>query len=81
MAGRRGDLLSCSFCGKTQKQVIKMIAGPGVYICDECIDLCIDIIVEEMSEEVGDEANAVAGRLRADLDELTALRSKKRQAP
>jgi ATP-dependent Clp protease ATP-binding subunit ClpX len=42
--------LKCSFCGKTQKQVKKLIAGPGVYICDECIDLCNEIIVEELSE-------------------------------
>ncbi len=45
-----GDLLKCSFCGKTQKQVKKMIAGPGVYICDECIDLCNEIIEEELAE-------------------------------
>ena len=38
------DLLKCSFCGKSQKQVKKLIAGPGVYICDECIDLCNEII-------------------------------------
>ena len=44
------DLLKCSFCGKTQKQVKKLIAGPGVYICDECIELCNEIIVEELSE-------------------------------
>ncbi len=42
-----GELLKCSFCGKTQKQVKKLIAGPGVYICDECIDLCNEIIREE----------------------------------
>jgi len=48
--GESGDLLKCSFCGKTQKQVKKLIAGPGVYICDECIDLCNEIIVEELSE-------------------------------
>jgi ATP-dependent Clp protease ATP-binding subunit ClpX len=42
--------LKCSFCGKTQKQVKKLIAGPGVYICDECIELCNEIIVEELSE-------------------------------
>ncbi|MGI9119228.1 MAG: ATP-dependent Clp protease ATP-binding subunit ClpX [Acidimicrobiales bacterium] len=45
-----GDLLKCSFCGKSQKQVKKLIAGPGVYICDECIDLCNEIIEEELSE-------------------------------
>jgi ATP-dependent Clp protease ATP-binding subunit ClpX len=53
--GESGDLLKCSFCGKSQKQVKKLIAGPGVYICDECIDLCNEIIEEEFSEtgEVG----------------------------
>jgi len=49
--GEANDLLKCSFCGKTQKQVKKLIAGPGVYICDECIDLCNEIIVEELSEQ------------------------------
>ena len=48
--GETSDLLKCSFCGKTQKQVKKFIAGPGVYIFDECIDLCNEIIVEELSE-------------------------------
>jgi ATP-dependent Clp protease ATP-binding subunit ClpX len=42
--------LKCSFCGKSQKQVIKLIAGPGVYICDECIELCVEIIDEEKVE-------------------------------
>ncbi len=44
------ELVKCSFCGKSQKQVKKLIAGPGVYICDECIELCNDIIMEEFSE-------------------------------
>ena len=44
--------LKCSFCGKTQEQVKKLIAGPGVYICDECIELCNEIIDEELNEEV-----------------------------
>jgi ATP-dependent Clp protease ATP-binding subunit ClpX len=48
--GESGDLLKCSFCGKSQKQVKKLIAGPGVYICDECIDLCNEIIEEELNE-------------------------------
>ena len=48
--GDGGDLVKCSFCGKSQKQVKKLIAGPGVYICDECIDLCNDIIAEELAE-------------------------------
>ncbi|MDU0971917.1 MAG: ATP-dependent Clp protease ATP-binding subunit ClpX [Actinomyces urogenitalis] len=44
------DLLKCSFCGKSQKQVKKLIAGPGVYICDECIELCNEIVDEELAE-------------------------------
>src|SRR5271154_1754005 len=43
--------LVCSFCGKSQKEVKKLIAGPSVYICDECIDLCNDIIIEEKERE------------------------------
>jgi ATP-dependent Clp protease ATP-binding subunit ClpX len=50
--GDGGDLLKCSFCGKSQKQVKKLIAGPGVYICDECIDLCNEIIEEELNDSV-----------------------------
>ena len=49
--GDGGDLLKCSFCGKSQKQVKKLIAGPGVYICDECIGLCNDIIAEEVDKD------------------------------
>jgi len=45
--------LKCSFCGKPQEQVRKLVAGPGVYICDECIDLCNEIIEEELNEEIG----------------------------
>jgi len=48
--GDGGDLVKCSFCGKSQKQVKKLIAGPGVYICDECIELCNDIIAEELAD-------------------------------
>jgi len=48
--GDGADLLKCSFCGKSQKQVKKLIAGPGVYICDECIDLCNEIIEEELQD-------------------------------
>jgi ATP-dependent Clp protease ATP-binding subunit ClpX len=52
--GSRGDskLLYCSFCGKSQNEVRKLIAGPSVYICDECVDLCNDIIREEQVEAV-----------------------------
>ena len=52
MSTLTGGSLRCSFCGKGQKEVKKLIAGPGVYICDECIDLCNDIIVEEKEREV-----------------------------
>ena len=48
--GDSGELLKCSFCGKSQKQVKKLIAGPGVYVCDECIELCNEIIEEEFAE-------------------------------
>jgi ClpX C4-type zinc finger len=48
--GNGGDLLKCSFCGKSQKRVKKLIAGPGVYICDECIGLCNEIIEKELTE-------------------------------
>jgi len=49
--------LKCSFCGKSQKQVIKLIAGPGVYICDECIELCVEIIEEEKVEKVAEDTD------------------------
>ncbi len=50
-SGDKGQNLICSFCKKTQEEVRKLIAGPSVYICDECIDLCNDIIVEEVDQE------------------------------
>jgi len=49
--GKRDDFLKCSFCSKSQNQVKKLIAGPGVYICNECVDLCNEIIDEELKEE------------------------------
>jgi ATP-dependent Clp protease ATP-binding subunit ClpX len=52
-----GKLLYCSFCGKSQHEVRKLIAGPSVFICDECVELCNDIIREEMQEGVGDATN------------------------
>ncbi|MEX5247572.1 UNVERIFIED_CONTAM: ATP-dependent Clp protease ATP-binding subunit ClpX [Kocuria sp. CPCC 205295] len=57
--GESADLLKCSFCGKSQKQVRKLIAGPGVYICDECIELCNEIIEEELTETVGQEDSSL----------------------
>ncbi|PPL15936.1 ATP-dependent Clp protease ATP-binding subunit ClpX [Microterricola pindariensis] len=53
--GESADLLKCSFCGKSQKQVQQLIAGPGVYICDECVELCNEIIEERLAES-GEEA-------------------------
>ncbi|MFD1713990.1 ATP-dependent Clp protease ATP-binding subunit ClpX [Amnibacterium flavum] len=55
--GESADLLKCSFCGKSQKQVQQLIAGPGVYICDECVELCNEIIEERLAE-VGEEATS-----------------------
>ncbi|MGO2111314.1 MAG: ATP-dependent Clp protease ATP-binding subunit ClpX [Pseudoclavibacter sp.] len=52
--GESGDLLKCSFCGKSQKQVKQLIAGPGVYICDECVELCNEIIEERMADASDD---------------------------
>ena len=71
--------LSCSFCGKPQSKVKKLIAGPTVYICDECIGLCNDIIAEEIEREAGEAPKTVRleiGRLLGDeasaADELRA---------
>jgi ATP-dependent Clp protease ATP-binding subunit ClpX len=49
-SGKSGGHLICSFCGKTQDEVRKLVAGPSVYICDECVDLCNDILTEELDE-------------------------------
>ena len=70
--GDTGELLKCSFCGKSQKQVKKLIAGPGVYICDECIDLCNEIIEEEVGErsEVRLDSLPTPTETRAFLDEF-----------
>ena len=53
----KGKLLYCSFCGKSQHEIRKLIAGPSVFICDECVDLCIEIIREETEEAAGDESS------------------------
>ena len=69
--GDTGELLKCSFCGKSQKQVKKLIAGPGVYICDECIDLCNEIIEEDLTEssELRFEELPTPREIRSFLDE------------
>jgi ATP-dependent Clp protease ATP-binding subunit ClpX len=64
------DNLFCSFCGKNQKEVKKLIAGPAVYICDECIQLCSEIIEEETEKEAGEMANLMAPKeIKVKLDE------------
>ena len=55
--GEDGKLLYCSFCGKSQHEVRKLIAGPSVFICDECVELCNDIIREEMQEKSSGESS------------------------
>ena len=69
--GDSAELVKCSFCGKSQKAVKKLIAGPGVYICDECIELCNEIIDEEFAQatEVGMDALPIPRDIRAFLDE------------
>ncbi len=57
--GDDGKLLYCSFCGKSQHEVRKLIAGPSVFVCDECVELCNDIIREEMQESASDAANSL----------------------
>ena len=66
-----GKLLYCSFCGKSQHEVRKLIAGPSVFICDECVELCNDIIREEMQESSSDDGDALLKphELNAALDE------------
>src|SRR5665647_1398148 len=56
--GESADLLKCSFCGKSQKQVQQLIAGPGVYICDECVELCNEIIEERLAEAGSEEGSS-----------------------
>ena len=67
-----GKLLFCSFCGKNQNEVRRLIAGPSVYICDECVDLCNDIITEESvvaDANDGDDRLPVPSEIKANLDE------------
>ena len=57
--GDDGKLLYCSFCGKSQHEVRKLIAGPSVFICDECVELCNDIIREEMQEGAAESSSSL----------------------
>ena len=56
---KEGKLLYCSFCGKSQHEVRKLIAGPSVFICDECVDLCNDIITEELQDKDDNEKKSL----------------------
>ncbi|MDP1933215.1 MAG: ClpX C4-type zinc finger protein, partial [Gammaproteobacteria bacterium] len=67
-----GKLLYCSFCGKSQHEVRKLIAGPSVFVCDECVDLCNDIIREEIQEkdsESGNKKLPIPEEIKKTLDE------------
>ena len=77
-----GELLKCSFCGKSQKQVKKLIAGPGVYICDECIELCNEIIEEEVGErsDVRLESLPTPTETKAFLDEYVVGQDQAKKA-
>ena len=85
MPGKTEDMnkLRCSFCGKTQDQVKKLIAGPNVYICDECIDLCADIIDEEYDVLADKEENFNVPKpkeIKATLDEYVIGQDRAKQA-
>ena len=85
MAGKTEDMnkLHCSFCGKTQDQVKKLIAGPNVYICDECIDLCSDIIEEEYDVLANKDENFNVPKpkeIKETLDEYVIGQSRAKQA-
>lgn len=73
-SGKNANGLICSFCAKTQEEVRKLVAGPGVYICDECVDLCNDILTEELQEAspLGSKVNVPTPReIKEALDEYT----------
>jgi ATP-dependent Clp protease ATP-binding subunit ClpX len=76
--GEDGKLLYCSFCGKSQHEVRKLIAGPSVFICDECVELCNDIIREEMQESVGQTSDKlpVPQEINATLDQYVIGQSR-----
>ncbi|TAN51126.1 MAG: AAA family ATPase, partial [Methylococcaceae bacterium] len=69
--GASGKLLYCSFCGKSQHEVRKLIAGPAVYVCDECVELCNDIIREELDEKTAEGVQGLPKpkEIKATLDE------------
>jgi ATP-dependent Clp protease ATP-binding subunit ClpX len=70
VSARPQDLLGCSFCSKSQKEVAKLIAGPGVYICNHCIDLCNDIIDDEASHASLEALTKASSRVDLLVDRL-----------
>lgn len=74
--------LKCSFCGKNQEQVKRLIAGPGVYICDECIDLCSEIIVDEFEDHIELDTTALPkpAEIKANLDDYVIGQEKAKKA-
>ena len=74
--------LKCSFCGKNQDQVKKLVAGPGVYICDECIELCNEIIEEELADDLGFELGDIPKphEIREILDEYVISQDRAKKA-
>ena len=68
--GESADLLKCSFCGKSQKQVQQLIAGPGVYICDECVELCNEIMRMRtwLEETLAKHSNRSVEQVNKDID-------------
>ncbi len=77
-----GGVLTCSFCGKTQHQVVKLIAGPGVYICDECVDLSVRIIEEEVGQRPARNLDPeIESAAQAAWDAIARLKALAKQAP
>ena len=70
MAKKEIPLLQCSFCGKTQDQVQKLIAGPGIYICDECVHLCNEILIDE---GIASEIESQAPSLSIEIGDMAKL--------
>lgn len=68
----RREAMTCSFCGKTQHDVVRLIAGPGVFICDECVDLCNQIIAEELKPE---DVRQVISQRSGNADDPPSLRA------
>jgi ATP-dependent Clp protease ATP-binding subunit ClpX len=78
----RGQQIKCSFCGKSQGQVKKLVAGPGVYICNECIDLCSEIVEEDIQVQIQEEFAEIPKprEIKAILDDYVIGQEKAKRA-